>query len=1393
MIYTIISNINKYLPFVIKYVPTIFFFSVVLIWFLIGFHRGFRKSGILLFNSFFALTIVIILFLLLSSQQFFNKDIIKFINMIMGDNYLQNKLEVSIDRKTLTDILIEYWLKNKDVSISEVLIDSGAYITALAEAVLRVVLSIVLFLLYLLIIFILYIIYLIFFNSRKKKKKVNKDFERFKEPHSYQKRRLLGGFIGMFRGLVFSVIVLSIIGAPLYLIFYHNNNTDIIADNTQEEYSEETTLFKSISKYGNNGIYKVLNSVKDPNDVPYYLFLTDLVFEGAVDEDGVNDKIYFYSELISYRAFIDKSINLIVEYLSDDFYSAIYDGDKNAIIDCLSDVFKQEEFQEEFKLVFETFDKDTYLFNLSISLINSIINNIDDIFDDNEEIQDGLKVMFKEGYKSEYETIDDDMLVTIKLKDLIAPSDLDVILSMGFDLFNAYNNKDSDDTEFYLSVVSNISDEICKLSLFNKNKDNVNKSLRRTYAYICNRYLDSSELSAEESVYNKKYDDVSWTEEIKSLVNVIPSVINIYQNVFKDTDINNDNVIELLFNLNNDEIASDYELCKNEIINSNVLEILINSKKVKDTIKNTLSDNLETFTCPTTIDVKSTLQILDHIISDKNNQDLLNYILNNELSDSTYQIYRDALTSVFDEYVVNEVKNSNLVRAIFTSILIDKASDYIYFEDGLFEQDSSNNTIYILSSTETYNILRNLGSVFDLLYPFISSSNDFTVIDDYISSGLIDELLESYVLEGSISNLLYNSSDIKGNLIIPEGLRYTSLYDESEIKLLINSIKLLGIKIDDFNDLNFDLIYSKIKNFTNDDISNLLQSEIIYYNISDKVQNNSDDIISGLVIPNTVINSSTKQIKKDILIDFLSNILIIYEDNIETKELLKRLLKNNELFFKTSSASPIFNATYAYMLSYDESIKEELSGFEIPQSLKEKASKEALISNFSQNNSWYSEGYYINASLIDITNCNANDYNLEFDSDTIKSKLNDLIGDSYTIAGSNKIDVLYSSKIVTYNISKQILDNLSDNELLSNDVISCDLIAKNDPTIGERIVSKTDFSNLIYSINGLNIDIDSLDTLENITLSDLNAIYFDKPLSDYVFESTITRALVSVNINNILTENDMTKTNASLEYSNGNYVDIYKVKELEFILNFNNQYGDINEEVIKEITIKELINMLYGEDGGVNSYLLHNEISKETINIENVVIPSTDYDNIFKFIKPNSQILLLKTLDELGYTTLSDDIEIKNFDIKTSYTYFYQSNIIKASFPYLIDITYNGKIIDIVVEKKIITTDKDNNVLYVMPDGELKAFMGELVKLGISKSSDAITQEGVVNYATSYDISQSDIMHCFVSKIMDEYPVIRTAIMSRGFNVTSSYKECANLSTNTLQTYNLYYVNSKNA
>ncbi len=1392
MIFITLNTINKYLPFIIKYIPTLLFVLTITISFLIGLHRGLRKSGFLLLNSIIAFVVVVILYFVLSNKEFFNEKVVEIINNIKGEYYLQNTLEVSHERVKFTDILIEYWLKNNDVNISDIIIDSGEYVTALAQAVLRVALACVLYVIYILITSILYVLYKIFFDTKRVRKKHNKRFEKFKEEHVYNMHRLSGGFIGAFRGFVGSLIFLSIIGAPLYLILSHDSVSDDVVENI-EGYDEEKTLFNEIKQYGNSGIYKVLNSVKDPNDVPYYLFLTDVVFEGAItNSDGVNENIYFYTDLLKYRKFIDSSCNLIIEYVSDDFYTAINDNDQTKIMDCLTNTFKDQSFQEEFKLIFKSLDKNSYLFELSLSLINSIVANIDVLFEDNEELVDGLSVLFKEGYTSEYETIDDSNKVTIKFSDLIAVSDLDTILAGFFDFINGYYNTKLSDTEFYLDFVTRLSERLPSLSLFNNSKENVNKSLRRAYAYVCNRYLDSKDTNVSDTIFSEKYDNVVWTDEIKSLATVVPSAINIYNNKLKDVDFNSTDALDLMFSLTDDEVIDDYTICMNELTNSNVLEVLLNSSKVKTIIADNLNNNFKTFSCPDTIDVKSTLKILDHIISSKDNKELLNYMMDNKLSSETYETYKTALETVFDDYVIEECKNSNLVRAIFTSVLYDNASDYIYFDDGIFDVDSKGNTIYILDSDETYKILSNASNIFELLYPFINGSDDYSIIDTYITDGRIDTLLDSYVIEGSISNQFYNNDNISGNLVIPEGLRYTSISgSSSEIKLIVKAIKKLDLKIGELKSLTFNTIYNKIKNFTTSDTEEILESEVIYYNISNKITNESDDIIKGLIVPSRVKNTSNNLIKKDVLEEFLTNIILIYEENIETKEILKRMLKNNETLFKDSKAKDIFNATYAYMLSNDEDIKSELSAFLIPTSLQMLASKEMLTSNFTPSSAWYMEGYYINASIIDITNCANNDYEFEITEDILKNSLKDLVNESNTITGNTKIEVIYNSKVIKYNISKEILDTLKENESVSSEVLNSNLIASNDSDIGERIISYDDFSNLVYSINGLNIDLDTINTIENITLNNLNDTYMNNPISYYVFNCTITRAMISTNIDSILVDEGISKTNAALEYENGKYIDIYKKNELEFILNFNNKYGDITKDIIETISISEIVELLYADNNTVNSYLLHNQISSETIGIENIVIPYSDYNEEFSFIKPLSLKILLKTLEELGFTNLDDEMKIEKFTLSSSYEYFFKSNIVKASFPNLIDLTYNSSKIDIITSKYSSDYDYKKNDIYLMSDNELKLFVSELQKLGITNSNDTITKENIVSYATTYDITSSDIMHCFVSKLIAENPTIKTAIIMYGFNASSQEKNCANLTKNTLITQNLYYLTKK--
>ena len=96
--------------------------------------------------------------------------------------------------------------------------DNGAYIATIIEMVYRILLGIILSVVYFVLLTILKLIYAIFYPVRRTIKKHNAKFKRGELPYPYKKRRLLGGLVGGFRGIVLSVIMLSFVGATLFII-----------------------------------------------------------------------------------------------------------------------------------------------------------------------------------------------------------------------------------------------------------------------------------------------------------------------------------------------------------------------------------------------------------------------------------------------------------------------------------------------------------------------------------------------------------------------------------------------------------------------------------------------------------------------------------------------------------------------------------------------------------------------------------------------------------------------------------------------------------------------------------------------------------------------------------------------------------------------------------------------------------------------------------------------------------------------------------------------------------------------------------------------------------------------------------------------------------------------
>ena len=1407
-------DFKSLIPYFVVYGPTVLFILIILLSTILGYFRGLKKSGILFFNSMISFGIIIVIFIILTNQNIFNYQSVKIVNNIMGENYLQNKLNVSSERNSLVDILIEFLLKNNNNAFISIITDSGAYVVALAQALLRAIVAISLIPIYFLLIFILYIFYLIFRKESRRRKKHNELFSLREEAHTYAPFKSLGAVVGLVRGLIAGFIFLAIIGAPLYLVFNDSKDEYKNIETNNEVINQNQYIFKELSVYGNSGIYQLLNGVKNKNGIPYYLFIADVILQGNLDDKnlGVNKNVYFYKELVDYREFTNNSIKLLVEYVDEDFYTHIKDNNQQLIWSDILKVFYNIEFQERFSTLFEDFDKGSYIIDLTYSLIQSFIKYIDELGIENEAITEPLKILFKENYRSKYikyeANIDSKSLPHISVKDLIKKDDLDDLLNIFFKCIATYNSMDKKDQDisFIMSLIKSLSDDILNLSLFysKDNTDMINKSFRRLYSYLINVYLNNEEKDFESICYDTKFDNSNWILETKQLVSSIPHLMTIYQLKLANVEINNSNFIDVLFSLKDEDVQVDYQIVRDSLFESSLFESILQSGYVNDILKNSLSSSFENFSFPKEDNYLMTLKILDHLIDNRNNLNNFKYIMNNSLTDDNYDTYRNSFNEIIDQYMIDNISNANLIISIFTQILMK--NDFIYIDNLLFNKDSDGNYIYILSNNEMYNLLSQIDYIFDIARPFIKGLNDFSEINNIINSNQIDNVLKSKVLEGTISKLLFENDSIKDSLIIPLDLSYTSIGATSEIKKLINSLRILNLDITKIQNMDFNTLYDSINKLDLSHISQVLDSDILYANSSYQIYVNAINYIDGLIIPNTVLDNGIynfngidySYIDRRILADFLLNISIIYKPSYTSEELIKSFLKNSSTLFLASISKDIFITSAAYMLVNNDQIKQMINDFEIPQYFINNASMNILKYQFSDSNPWYKEVYYLMINLIEITDCAANDYVIDYNNiqNIIESNIKTLNLPSNINNSISKINLLYSSNIISYNLSNKIVNLLSDNNICKREVLESPLIMKFNSVCQEYMIFKDELSNLIEAINMLNIDIYDSSSLNGLSIESLNYSENGLAVKDYVYNSYIARAIITKNINDQLNSANIKTTIGAYETLGNSYYEIYKAREIDSLLNIINDKGNLGDSYFDNLYLDDFLDYIFVKDSDeVKSYIILKALSDKIIDNANIICPKECYNTQYELINGLDVKLLLFSLEELGILS-TDNISFNSLDLSKEFTYLYQSSIIRASLPNAIDIRYNGQRLDLSViqanMKYVITKDYLDNFIIVMNQNEMKDFIDEIKVLGLGSTTATITVDSILNYiSTSTNYKKSDIVYTFICNVIKNNPQIWITILYKYPTSTSIDLVIYNLTNYEQSRTTLYNIDKK--
>lgn len=1032
---------SELISFAIGFGPSIIFVLMILWGLLIGYFRGFRKSLVFLIHAFIAFNICFILFLTLANNHDFDKFLVTTINKFGGENFIQNTLKVSSDCETFREMFYEFIPKQMSLvdGIALILKDNGNYLDALVDMAYRIVFAVVLMLLYNFLIFIMWIIYLIFYNNKKYINKYMYLYEKGEIDRKYEKRRFSGMAISGLRKIVSGLIFLSFVGTAYYII-----SGDIGTEQQKNIKFEDENVnlvygaYSSVSSYGSQGIFKILNSCRDSNDIPYYLFAADLVFQGSIKNatTGVTQNVYFRDELAQYIKFTKSTFNLLIKYDENNLIERINNGnlDNAYIMETLSKMFKNESFVEEFDIIIEEFDTNSYFINLGFSLMDTIMNNIDKmefLKNVDEKTLEPLKIMFTDGYYSKaipyeaklYEESlkNHDMpytLKTIRPSDLLTSDDIKII----FDILGVYlKNSETESSNPTKAIMATIP-YIKELSILSGNrKEELNPVFKRLIAYVKysllggdSQYIKSNDDFSTEFYISKAYDNVSWIDELNIISNVASDVLDLYNDNF----VENKNIFGAIVSLYDSKNSSYYRYQDtiNKLVNylssSYALSYVLSSSLVLDNILNSLVTTVPNMTIPDSISLGNSydeigritsygelyylIMGLDAFLSQKDTAIVLNDIISGNISDTSYLLETlfNALNNVENGLKVSEsIVGSDILTSMFSGVLTDESlfKDFkIYIDDSVYE----NLDAKIIKKEELALLFDNGTTLIDLANPIIKGEavgNDFYI--DLIQNEKLLNILDSKIIEGTFSSLISNYLDTNEFIVMPQSFidknGYISIGSkDSEVKKIIKAVIDTSLDLNlIINGMNNDSLKNDLTNMIinlkEEELNKIFESNILHYSISNYLIEHGNNMLGELsvIIPNDVCNmlendTVLKVIKKNELINFFISVQKIFPTTTEimANDLLALLCRNTEVM-----ENEIISVTLAKAIADDASSTDKKLGdltnvLEIPTRFNASnlGRAEYLGENFNKSNPWYFEAQALVNALEEILQFKSN-------------------------------------------------------------------------------------------------------------------------------------------------------------------------------------------------------------------------------------------------------------------------------------------------------------------------------------------------------------------------------------------------------------------------------------
>ncbi len=1123
-------------------IPTLLFILIILLSIIFGILRGFRKSVILGIQALVAFVACLIAYFVIVNNAQTDTNIVNIANAFLGDGGLQNTLGVSTNNSSLTDIIMELILNNTNMGngMALVLEENGAYLMAITNLVYHIVFFVLLWIVYLLLVFIFYIIYLIFYPERRHSRKVNKKYQETDPDKKYKKHRIFGGAIGALRGIVAGFMVMSVIGAIFYVVGGTGEGEYKEYDWGDDTYNTTYSIYSQTGSYGNSGIFKVLNTIKDQDNVPFYLFMANNLLSGNSYEGELKSNLVLSKDLGAVTVFARSSFDLILKYGKEDIISAIKESGNseegsNKLLQVIGNVYSNIEFQNEFNKLIDDFNTNTFFIDMTFSVLDSFVNHMNEMTlteslpKDTVEL---LNVLFNKNYISPY--IPDDQanfeangeVATIKPNMLLQKEDVKVAFKITFNVLS--NESTNDQVLDTVNLATTVMDDIDELSLLNsKNKDNFNPVFERLYIYLSNYYLseDPKEEDNKQELLSTSYlledtnsESLDWVNEINSLLKSVNSGLKLFSSVYElnsteDVTIQIVNSIYNIFDVNNEKYEYNHGLF-NDVVDGLSTSMLLGKVLETNFITKSMVGFLEQMTQGTDLYIPDNIKYantstekgeiynlfkgIEALFSNTDTKTVITDLVNgNSLTNDDFSKLCNSFLDD-DEKVLNYLLSSKLVSSTVSGLLLSiNIEDIQIIYPNTCKEMVDSKYVNLILKEEIKELIR---MVPDLLTSLESSDQTKGIINFVVDNK--DNVSQSDILCATVANYLSNSlpSELSSIIVVPNELKEAATKEEltkfeatnpwrSEIKRLLDVFEVLEL-----NDPNLD--FSNSENLTNQIIGNILElNDPLTQDLLNKYQNENYQTKLDLCYGSPIILATlTKQIDNNIneeFIDDLSKEKAKDNGNYKKIELRTLIDSLNELEITDFSNINVDDIVNKVLNLNDTAITDpKVSKLDVCYEsiiIKSVIAKqldknltEDLVDDSTKLSVKDSNGYY-NKEEVSLLLDSLNEFEISslenIDINEITNKVLNLNDTAITDPKVSKLDVCYSSIIIESIINKQLDDNLG------TDIIDTD---KRDSVKVINKYPKSEISSMLYALKELGIsDITAIDitTIQNEVLN----------------------------------------------------------------------------------------------------------------------------------------------------------------------------------------------------------------------------------------------------------------------------------------------------------------------